>query len=268
MSQVNNITDILNNTVNELGDMVSTWAPKIVGVVAVLLVGVIFAKIIRYAVSKTLSAGKIGDTLKRKEVAAQLKKVGIKSDLPSVLSKFAYWMVLLVFLTSAADSIGLGVVRDGVNSLFGYIPNVVSAVLILGAAAMLARLVNRTVAASLMQMQVNFAGAIANVASSVILLFGAVMAVTQLGFDTDLITNNITVILAGIMGALVLGIGLGSKGSVDNLISGYHGQQLYRVGQKVSTGDVSGKVVKVTNVAVVIESDGQEYIVPFSRLMK
>ena len=143
----------------------------------------------------------------------------------------------------------------------------VSAIIVVVIAFLLSKLVNKTVAASLIQMQINFAGVIASIASSLIILFGLVMAVTQLGFDTELITTNITLVIAGAIATFTLAIGLGSRGAVSNIISGYHGQKLYKVGQHVKIGDVKGKVTAVSNVALTVHHDGSDVVIPFSKIL-
>ncbi len=268
MDQSTDIAQIIDDTINELGALVSTWVPKLITLIVILLIGYIIARIVRAVVTKATSVGKIGETLTGPKVKAQLKKTGMSAPLPSIIGKTFYWLVFLLFLSSAAESIGLSSVKEGINSVFAYIPNVISASILLGAVAMLGKLVNRILATSLQQMQINFAGVIANIASSVIILFGAVIALAELGFDTNLLTNNITVIVAGAVAILVLGVGLGSRVSVENIIAGYHGRQVYSKGQKITHGDIKGKIKEVTSFAVVVDAGDTQHVIPFSKLMK
>ncbi len=267
MSELNNIGDVLSTTLNELGDQVATLVPKLVGAAVVLFVGYVISKIIKSVITRLLSVGQVGETLNRKEVTAGLKKVGISSGLGGIIGNTVYWLIFLVFITASADIVGLGIVGETVDALFGYIPKVVSAIIVIVIAVLLSKVVSKAVAASLMQMQINFAGTIASVASSLIILFGAVMAVTQLGFDTELITTNITLLIAGFIATGVLAVGLGSKGAVANIVAGYHGQQMYKVGQMVKIGDVKGKVVAVSNVAVTVHHNGADEVISFNSVL-
>lgn len=267
MNDIENIGDVLTNTINELASQVTSLAPKLIGALVVLIVGYVIARIIKVVITKALAVGKIGELLDSKQIKNNLKKVGVKTGLGPVFAGVIYWLVFLTFITAAADIVGLSIVGETVDALFGYIPSVVSAIIVVVIAFLLSKLVNKTVAASLIQMQINFAGVIASIASSLIILFGLVMAVTQLGFDTDLITTNITLVIAGAVAALALALGLGSRGSVSNIISGYHGQKLYKVGQQVKIGDVKGKVTAVSNVALTIHSDGADVVIPFSKIL-
>lgn len=267
MSELPNIQDVVIDSVNQLVTQASNWVPKFIGAIIVLGIGYAIARIVKTIASKSLSYGKIGEMLENKEIKANLKKVGMNGSIPTLVASLLYWLVFLVFITSAADMLGLVIVRDAIESLFAYIPSIVSAVIVMVIALQIAKLANKTIAASLAQMQVGFASPFASIASSLIVFFGAIMAATQLGFDTEIITTNFSIMVTGFVAALAIGVGLGSKGAVANIVTGYQAKDLYKKGQKLTYNDKTVTVKDVTATALVVEQGGTEDVVPFSKLM-
>jgi hypothetical protein len=81
-----------------------------------------------------------------------------------------------------------------------------------------ARLVRDVILASLARMQVSFAQSVASASFYVVMVFGLVMAVSQLGFDTTILTANITVIISGVVLALALAFGLGGRDTAKKVV--------------------------------------------------
>ncbi len=267
MNEVTNISDVITDSINQLTTQASNWVPKLIGAIIVLTIGYILARIVKTIASKSLGYGKIGELLNNKEITTNLKKVGVSASIPGVVASVLYWLVFLVFITSAADMLGLTIVGEAIEGLFAYIPRIVSAIIVLVIALQVAKIVNKAIAASLSSMQFNFAGVFASVASSLITFFGFIMAATQLGFETEIITTNFSIIVAGFAAALAIGIGFGSKNAVANIISGYQAKDLYKVGQTITIGGENMKIKKVTNSAIVVEHKGGESVIAFSHLM-
>jgi len=59
----------------------------------------------------------------------------------------------------------------------------------------------------------------------------------------------------------LLAFGLGARTAVTNIIAAHYLRQIYRVGHSVKVGDVHGKIVEITNTAVILEcTDGRAVV--------
>ena len=89
-----------------------------------------------------------------------------------------------------------------------------------------------------------------------------------LGLDVTIITANITLIIAGVVAILVLSLGLGSRTAAANLINGYYTKQLFKKGATVNLSGFKGKVKEVNSVAIILESNEGEIIIPNEAALK
>ena len=95
------------------------------------------------------------------------------------------------------------------------------------------------------------------------------MALTELGLDMTIFTANITIIIAGIVLAMALSIGLGSRSIMSNVLARYYIAQLFHVGDKVSLAGKKGTIIKLTPVSVVIKTEDEEKLyIPNERIIE
>lgn len=71
-----------------------------------------------------------------------LSRVGIQVPISTLIGKIVYWFVLLIFLVSAAESLGLERVSATLDMLALYLPKVFGGALVLLAGVLLAQIVN------------------------------------------------------------------------------------------------------------------------------
>ncbi|MER8124642.1 mechanosensitive ion channel family protein, partial [Acinetobacter baumannii] len=71
-----------------------------------------------------------------------LGRVGIQVPISTLIGKIVYWFVLLIFLVSAAESLGLERVSAPLDMLALYLPKVFGAALVLLAGVLLAQVAN------------------------------------------------------------------------------------------------------------------------------
>lgn len=135
-------------------------------------------------------------------------------------------------------------------------------------ALMAERFVHRLIDASLAQFNINFGGVVAIIAESLVILFGAVIAANQLGFNVDIVTANVTLLVGGVVAILVLAVGLGARTVASNVIGGYYTRQMFKVGDKVTLAGHMGTVKSATSVAVTLTTASGDVIIPNNVVLK
>jgi hypothetical protein len=146
--------------------------------------------------------------------------------------------------------------------LVTYLPNVIIAAITIILALIIGRFTNRIVDAGLVQFNIGFAGIASTIAEAAIVLFGAVIATSQLGLDTTIITANVSIIVAGVMATIVLAVGLGARTATANILGGYYTKTMYQKGKEVTIAGHRGVVQEVTNVGVTLKTDRGEITIP------
>ncbi len=96
----------------------------------------------------------------------------------------------------------------------------------------------------------------------VIILVTVLIGVEQIGIDVTLL-NSMTII---VIGALLLGaalaFGFGAQTSVKNILASYYLQKVYKVGDRVRIGEIEGRIIKITPLAVILDSTHGQMCIP------
>lgn len=130
---------------NRLLNQVFTFLPLILAASVLLLVGWIIATFLRFFVVKTLSAVHVDERLGTKAGFAADQDV----PLTRTLGEAIYWLTLLLFLPAILNALQmdglLGPVQVLLDEVLGYLPNIITAALILLIGWLGARIAQRVV---------------------------------------------------------------------------------------------------------------------------
>ena len=225
MNEVRGLTEQLSDSANEFWMSVGDYLPKLLGALILLIVALIVAKLLQAAVTKLLNAVGVDRFMQNETVAKSLKTAEVDIDFVSIAGRIVFWVVLIIFGIAISDVLELTAMSDIIRDIIDYIPNVLAAVIVITITVAGARLVRDVITTALARMRVDFARKVASLAYFVLLVFGTLMAIDQLGFDTTILTANITIIVAGIVLALALAFGLGGRETagriIDDMYSSY-----------------------------------------------
>lgn len=121
------------------------YAPRVLGAALILLVAYIVARILRYLIVTALGKTQIDERISE-QLAETEDEEGV-IPVSKTLADTVYWLVFLLFLPAALGALELRGLLDPVTGMFasflGFIPNLVSAGLILVVGWIVARLVQR-----------------------------------------------------------------------------------------------------------------------------
>jgi hypothetical protein len=218
MDGVRDISDRFTDSANEFWTTVGDYLPKLFGALVLLILALIAAKIAQAVVERVLKAVRVDQLSKNKQVARTLKSAEVSIDLVSIAGRIVFWAVIIIFALTIADVLELTAMTDVIREILNYLPNVLAAVIVLTVTVAGARLVRDLVRASLVRMQVDFAHNVSSVAFYVLVVFGGLMAIDQLGFDTTILSANVTVLVAGVTLALALAFGLGGRDAAKSIV--------------------------------------------------
>lgn len=267
-SSYQGMEQILLSSADSLFSTGANYLPNIIGALFILILGYFVAKFLKATAKTILSWTGVSKIIDSLDINRHLTKVGIKSSVSELIAGFVYWIVFLTFLTAMFETLGLSIFVQTLNSLIAYLPKVVGAAITVVLALMVGRFVHRLIDASLAQFNINFGGAVAIIAESLVILFGSIIAANQLGFDVGVITANVTLLVGGALAVLVLAIGLGSRTVASNVLGGYYTRQMFKVGEKVTLAGHTGTVKSATSVAVTLTTPNGDVIIPNDVVLK
>jgi small-conductance mechanosensitive channel len=188
------------------------------------------------------------------------------SRVEGVVGTTVYFGILLFAIMAATEMLGLPVVTSWLTEVVSYLPRVVVAMLILALGTVLARVAREVVARAALSARAPGGERIGRIAEVALLVASGLVAIEQLGIEVSFLKTSILILLAAVLGGAALSFGLGSRDLVANVLSAHYLQRTFQVGQTIRVGDVEGRIVRITEIAVVVQSGDGEIVVPAQEL--
>lgn len=198
---------------------IGSFFSSLLGVILILVIGWLVAKLIRSLVIKLLEVIKIDTISEKAGIDDFLSKGGVKYSLSELIGILCYWLCLLVVLVVAINALGLTVAADLLNKIVLYIPNVIAAVFILVLGMFGATFLGSIVQASAVNAGIHQSKLLAKVVEFIIAVFAIAIALEQLHIGTTIIALAVNIILASVGLAVALAFGLGCKDIAARYIS-------------------------------------------------
>lgn len=203
--------DIFLTSLNQFWGQVATFFPKLLAVVVILLFGWLCAKAACIGIKRVLQFAHFDKFADRSGIEAFLKYGDFDLTLSGIISQVVYWLVILLFVITGANTLGLSEVAQMLNQLANYLPKIIVAILVLIFGTLLARFINRLVFAWLHSIKFDGALAISTSAEYGIQIFALFVALEQLDIGTQLLTALFIIVFGAIFLALAIAFGLGGK---------------------------------------------------------
>ena len=178
--------------------------PAIIGALVLLIIGWIVAGFVGTILARFLRTIKVDELAERSGIAGFLRRANVKADAAGVIGSIVKWYIRLVFIVLAANAVGLTAISGIVEQILAFLPNLLVAILILGAFSWLATTARNLVTGAMEGAGMPNAGALGMVTFVAVLGFGIVAAANQIGVAATLINT----LFMGIVGALALAFGL------------------------------------------------------------
>jgi Conserved TM helix len=203
--------DIWLEPAREFLHQIAALLPRLALALAVVLVGWLFAKAMRFAVEKALRAVNFNVLTERAGTDHFLQQGGLRGDTTTLFGLFAYWVVILAALIIACNGLGLTYINDLLQRVVLFAPKVLVAMLVVVFGSYFARFVGGSVTSYCIEARIPDADLLGKIAQYLITAFVIMIALSQVEVGGDIVQRTFLVILAGIVLALALAFGLGGK---------------------------------------------------------
>ena len=267
MKTINELNETLKESFGDLLAASAELVPQIVLGIVGLIVAWLIIKIVLFIVKRILKAAKI-DTLSQKIADAKLfGDRELKVDLLKVILGFFKILLILLFTVVIAQLLGLKAISDAIYSLLGYLPTLISALLILVAGLYLATMVKKATLKLFDSMGIGGSKIISGTLFYLITFFVSITALNQAGVDTEIITSNFTLILGAFLFAIALGFGLGSKEVISSLLKMFYTRKKYMIGDVIKLDDVEGEVDAIDNLSITLKTKKGKLVIPIDEVV-
>lgn len=266
MNKLPNLKDILIETFSKLIEQFSTFTSNLISAIVILLVGWIIAKttslIIKNVLSK-LGIDKIGDKIKEIEA---IKKFNLDFKLSKVVSLIVYIFILLFLSVSAADKLGVPAISSMFLTLVNFIPKVIVASVMTLLGLFLSDLARNFVVSLCKSFNIASGKLIGMGVFFFLLFITVILALGQAGINTALLESSFNIIIGGMVFAFSIGYGLASKDILLNIMSSFYSKNKFSEGQVIEISGVKGKILKIDNTSLILDTNGSQTIFPLKVL--
>jgi hypothetical protein len=256
-----------------VGAMAAVWAkvavfiPNLIVAMVLVLLGFVLAKLLDTLLSKVLAKIGLDRLMAGTGLTKLLARVGIQVSVSTLIGKIIYWFVLLVFLVSAVDQLGLERVSTTLDVLAHYLPKVFGAALILLAGVLAAQLLSGLVRGAAEGVGLEYASGLSRIAQWLIIVISLSVAIGQLEVKTELLNNVIAIVLISVGASVALALGLGSRQIAGQILAGIYVRELYEVGQQIQVGEVEGQIEEIGTVKTTVLTDSGELVSLANRVL-
>jgi hypothetical protein len=210
------------------------YLPRIVGALLVALLGLLFGNWARTIIIKGVSFLKLESLAKDTKFKEFLKKAEVTEKVEVVVGSIVKWVIVLIFFIAATNILGLTTVASLLGGILSYVPNVISAVIVIAIGVLLAGVVEGVVKGALATVDLQTSRLMGKVASYTVVTIAILAAFTEL----KIAANFINILFIGFVSMLALGfglaIGLGAKDTVAKILNNWYTdlQKELKQGQK------------------------------------
>jgi hypothetical protein len=194
------------------------FLPKLILAIIILVAGWLFAKFLKLIVVKGLQAINFHVLTEKAGIDGFLQQGGVKTGMAGILGALIYWLVILITLVIAFNSLGLTYVTDLVSRVILFIPKVIVAVVVLAIGMYFARFIAQTVSAYCKNVGLEDADLLGKIAQYAIMVFVVLIALDQVNVVTDIIRQAFLLLIAGTVLALALAFGIGGQKMAADLL--------------------------------------------------
>ena len=257
------------SVIRELWTELALFTPNLVGALLILILGYFVSKLLKVIVSTFLRKVRIDAASEKVGIKDTLNKTGITITPSEIVGKIVFWIFMLTFIISAAETLGLEQVSQTIDSFVLYLPKVIGASLIAIIGLVLAHFVRDLVHSGVEGFGIEYGKPLANFAFGVMVFVIGVLVLEQLEIQTALLNSvlEITLIASGL--ALALSLGLGTKEVSKNIISGVYARDTFTSGLPIQFEDDAGVIEEIGTVTSRVRlKNGELVFIPNSVLIE
>jgi small-conductance mechanosensitive channel len=265
LSSIAGWRDFMVNTFSVLATKVVGFLPHLVGALLILLLGWGLSRLVEVTarrVFRTLGTDRLASRYRLSE------RAGLRSAPSEALASLVFWLLMVMFVLSSVQALGLPAVTATLERLVAYVPNLIGAALIAFLGLLLVRLLGSLTSSAAAAASVPGAprlGFLVRVCSAGLV---TILALEQLGIATAILVWPLTVVLAAAGFAAGLAFALGARPIVTHILAGHFLKQSLPREAFVEIGGERGIVERIGATDTLLKNGDKRWSVPNAQLLE
>jgi small-conductance mechanosensitive channel len=244
----------MSQILDPAGQALGSGLPRILGALVLLVVGLLIVRLAARLLTKGLLATDLDAAAERHGVHDALERLTLDRSLSTAVGTAVRAALSIVIVLAALSLTGLGFLRESLNQGVLLLPNLLVALALLLAGAVLATTVRRHV--DRLAEQMDLPGPVGRLVEVVILVVFGVTALAQIGVSTTIMSTLSGLVVGAAALAFALAFGLGNREVARGVGAGRVLRSAYSPGQVISVAGVRGEIVALDGSAVVLRTAG------------
>jgi small-conductance mechanosensitive channel len=245
---------------------VGAFLPRLAGALALLVIGLLLAGLIRRILLKLLSAVGVDALAERTGVSEVLARAGLGRSLEQVLAAAIRIALVIVVIFAALSLLGLQFLSQSLNEGVLLLPQLLVAAALLLAGVVLGGFARTRV--ERLAFQLDFPVPLGYLAQVAVIAVFAISAAAQIAIATAVLMMLAGIVLAGVVAALALAFGLGGKDFARALSAGRHVVSAYQVGEEITVAGERGTIAAIQGATTVLYTEDGRVHVPNHLLLE
>lgn len=258
---------VLTEALSELVSTLATFLPSLVGAVLILAFGWLLSRSVELAAQRGLRAVGLDRAAARLRLTEWLEGAGISMTLSEGIARLLFWMLMMTFVLSSVETLGIDSVTATIERLIAFIPNLIGAGLIVVLGLLLARFLGGAIGSAAAAAGVGGAR-LGFVTQGLVAVLVVVIAVQQLGVDTGVLVAPLTALLAAASFAAGLAFALGARPIITHILAGHFLRQSLPRDAFVEVDGRRGVVQRIGATDTLLRNGDQLWSIPNAQLIE
>jgi hypothetical protein len=208
------INGLVVQSSNRIISGIANFLPGLLALIVILLITMLVTVVVRVVLRRFLRSVDFDGIVNRwgfSEVTEWFPKQS-----PSLMAiRIVNWCIVLVGILIGINALDAELTSRLVARLFDYIPHVIAAFIVLAVGTLAARFLERSVLITAVNLKIHSAKLVSVGVKWMVVVLTAAMTLEQLGIGGQIVTLSFAILFGGIVLALALALGLGSKDMVS-----------------------------------------------------
>jgi Mechanosensitive ion channel, conserved TM helix len=194
------------------------FAPNLLAMLIIILVGIIAAKIVRLVLLRLLKAINFDAWSDRMGLTAAMRKGEVWAKPSAAVGAFAFWLLVIVAIMAGLGALQAQPIDNLISQFVLYLPRVISAALIVVFGYIATSFIGRAILISAVNRGFHFSKLLAEALRLLLVVLFVAMALEQLQVAPGIVVAAFSILFGGIVFALAIAFGVGGIEAAKKII--------------------------------------------------
>ncbi|HET7597806.1 MAG TPA: hypothetical protein VFK15_12815 [Burkholderiales bacterium] len=258
MEAYESVSAALQSALSQVASRVMEHLPNLLVALGLLILGWFVARVLRGIAVRAMH---VLEVLLHRLSRGQAART-IPSGSAEIVAGILFWVVILFFAAAATQVLGMAAFSSWLQGLVTYLPTLMAGALIIIVGVLVAGLARDLTVAALSAFPEHQRLLLGRIVQGTVLVTAVAVGADQIGVRITFLIIVAAVVMSAVVGGIALAVSLGSRAYVANLIGAHHLRQAFGIGQRVRIGEMEGRILELTAVSIVLETEHGRVNVP------